>query len=98
MLLAHALTLAQARSYLAALADRARSIEASSNYEHVLIELDRLHSDQGPALDTRATYEPARLYSAAVAAVQELPAHGVDNLQVELLLAMLEDAHAQDRG
>ena len=38
MLLPHAQTLAQARSYLAALADQASTIDASSAYEHVLIE------------------------------------------------------------
>ena len=37
MLLSHALTLGQARSCIAALADQAGSIDASSAYEHVLI-------------------------------------------------------------
>ena len=55
MLLPHAQTLAQARSYVAALADQAHSIDASSAYEHVLIELDRIHGDESPGLDTDGT-------------------------------------------
>ncbi|QMW67916.1 hypothetical protein H4N58_08740 [Mumia sp. ZJ1417] len=66
MLLPHALTLARARSSLAALADQASSIDASSAYEHVLIELDRIHADDSPAIHSdgtsadRATCSPAR--------------------------------------
>ena len=64
MLLPHAQTLAQARSYVAALADRALTIDASSAYEHVLLELDRVHGDDCPALDTdgphRRPRHPAR--------------------------------------
>ena len=52
MLLAHAITLTKARSYVAALADRASTAEASSAYEHALIELDWIHGDDVPALDT----------------------------------------------
>ena len=40
MLLSHAVTLAEARSYLAALADNAHTFDASVEYEHVLLELD----------------------------------------------------------
>ena len=50
MLLAHAATLAEARSHVAALADQARTTEASSAFEHVLMELDRIHGDDVPAL------------------------------------------------
>lgn len=52
MLLPHAQTLAQARSYVAALADRALGIDASSVHERALLELDRVHGDDCPALDT----------------------------------------------
>ena len=52
MVFLHALTLATARYHLAALADHADSIDASSAYERVLIELDRIHGDESPALDT----------------------------------------------
>ncbi len=40
MLLPHAQTLAQARSYVAALADRALTLDASSAYERVLLDLE----------------------------------------------------------
>ena len=40
MLISHAVTLAEARSYVAALADRAQSDEASVEYERVLLQLD----------------------------------------------------------
>ena len=50
MLLAHAITQTKARSYVAALADRASTAEASSAYEHALIELDWIHGDDVPAL------------------------------------------------
>ena len=50
MLLPHAQTLAQARSYVAALADQALTLEASSAYERVLLKLDRVHGDDCPAL------------------------------------------------
>lgn len=97
MLLAHAATLAQARSYLAALADNAHTIDASSAYEHVLLEVDRIHGDDVPALDTTGlTTDRAVLRVVAASAVEELIVHGVDALQVELVLAMLEDAHALD--
>lgn len=97
VLLPHALTLAQARSYVAALADRASSIEASSAYEHVLMELDRLHGDASPALDTDGLpADRALLLSAASSSIGELEQHGVDALSVELVFAMLDDAHAVD--
>ena len=40
---AYAIALAEARSYLAALADRATGVYESSHYECMLIELDGLH-------------------------------------------------------
>lgn len=90
--LAHALTLAKARSYIAALADGAGTIEESSAYERVLIEIDRIHGDDTPALDTvGVTHDAAVLYGAAVAAIEALTDHGVDELHVELILIMLSE-------
>ena len=40
MLLAHAVTLAEARSYIAALADEAATFDGSVEYEHALLYLD----------------------------------------------------------
>lgn len=97
MLLPHALTLAEARSFLAALADQASTIDASSAYEHVLIELDRIHGDDCPAVDSDGLPEDrAILLAVATCALEELEQYGVDPLSVELVLAMLDDAFAMD--
>lgn len=99
MLLPHAQTLAQARSYVAALADQALTIEASSAYERVLLELDRAHGDDCPALDTDdLTDDRDILLAVASSAVEELENYGVDPLSVELILAMIVDAHDLDIG
>jgi hypothetical protein len=37
--------LPKAKSYLAALADRARRFDTTIEYERVLLQLDRLHGD-----------------------------------------------------
>ena len=97
MLLLHAATLAEARSHLAALADHARTVEASSAYERALIELDRVHGDDTPALDTAGiTHDRDIVMALAVSAVQQLADYGVDALHIELVLASLADAHAVD--
>ena len=97
MNLLHAVNLAQARSYVAALANQASTIEASSAYERVLIELDRIHDDESPALDTHGLSEDrAILVAVATDVIEELEHHGINPLNVELILAMLEDAYALD--
>lgn len=99
MLLPHAQTLARARSYVAALSDRTLTIEASSAYERVLLELDRVHGDDCPALDTEDfTDDRDILLAVASNAVEQLEHYGVDPLSVELVLAMLIDAHDLDIG
>ncbi|GAA3836746.1 hypothetical protein [Nocardioides panacisoli] len=97
MLQSHAIALAQARSYVAALSDHANSHEASSAYEQVLITLDAVHGDQSPGLDDERP-GPAGdgVLPAAAAAIKALEEHGVDVLWVELILAILEDARALD--
>ena len=100
MLLSHAVTLAEARSYVAALADNARTFDASVEYEHVLLELDTIHGGEVPPLTevlTEGLTTRDVLYTVAEAAIEELVEHGVDGLQVELVLARLEDARALDR-
>jgi hypothetical protein len=97
MQLRHARTLAQARTYVAALADEASNDDASSAYEHVLIELDRLHSDQSPDVYLDAlTQDRAIQFDLATAAIEDLKQHGVDPLSVELVLWMLQEAYPQD--
>ena len=97
MLLAHAVTLAEARSYVAALADLTRNFDASVEYERVLLQLDWIHGDEFPGLDTTGlTDDRDVLYAVAESAIEELADHGVDALQVELVLDMLDAARAKD--
>jgi len=97
MLLAHAVTLAEARSYVAALADLARTFDASVEYERVLLQLDWIHGDEFPGLDTTGlTDDRDVLYAVAESAIEELADHGVDALQVELVLDMLDAARDKD--
>lgn len=97
MLLAHAVTLAEARSYLAALADHALTVEGSIAYERVLLQLDLVHHDESPAhTDLPGTLPADLLYRCAVKAIEDLKRHGVDALQVELVLAELMDARETD--
>ena len=93
MLIDHAIALTEARSHVAALADRARSVEASSAYEHVLLELDWLHDDDVPALDTTGLpHDRGMLLAGATAAIEGLIGHGIDALRIELVLAALDGA------
>lgn len=95
MLLTHTFVLSQARAHIAALADQARSLEAASAYERVLIDLDRIHGDQSPDFEPIGTQlDPQFLMTMASAAIEELATFGVDPLHIELLLADLDDARA----
>ena len=97
MLLAHAVLLTEARSYVAALADNAKTLEASSAYDLAVIELDLLHCDDAFALDaTSPTVDRDVLMALAISAVERLTTYGVDGLRTELLLASLEGARALD--
>jgi chaperone required for assembly of F1-ATPase len=97
MLLTHAALLSEARSYIAALADNAKTVEASCAYDLALIELDWIHGDDGPAIDvTRRTAHRDVLMACATSAVERLTTYGVDALHTELLLASLEDARTLD--
>jgi hypothetical protein len=96
--LEHALTLAQARSFVAALADAAVDDDASAAFERVLIELDWLHGDESPGIETNGLNEDREvLYLAAAAAIEALALFGLDALDLELLLVRLEAARALDR-
>lgn len=98
MLLSHAVTLAEARSYVAALANVAHTFEAASGYDDVLVGLEAIHGDDVPPLTDVPTSDQRVLYTVAEAAIEELVDYGVDDLQVELVLAMLESARALDRS
>lgn len=96
MLLSHAVLLAEARSYVAALADRALTFDGSMEYERVLLELDELQGGQfPPTTDVPITNRDA-LYKLALASVADLELHEVDQLGLEICLAMLIAARATD--
>lgn len=96
MLLSHAVTLAEARSYLAALADQALTFDASVEYERVLLQLDVIHGDYIPGISDVYDEGAEIIYGIAERAIEDLLGHGVDALQVELLLDMLDAARAKD--
>jgi hypothetical protein len=97
MLLADAVALAEARTYIAALADLSVSADAALAYERTLLYLDSIHDDDLPALDTGGLIDDrTALHVVAESAVEELVDHGVDALQVELVMAMLDEARELD--
>jgi hypothetical protein len=96
VLLPYALALGEARSYLAALADRALTFDACVEYERILLQLDHLHGDVIPGTASVPADSRDALFDVAYAAIEELASHGVDLLAVELLLDMLESARSTD--
>ena len=98
MLLAHAVLLAEARSYVAALADHALTFDGSMEYERVLLELDELHGGVFPPTTEVPIADPAVLYRVAYQAIAGLEAHEVDAFGLELCLAMLIAARETDAG
>ena len=96
MMPAHAVTLAEARSHVAALADRAQTFDASVQYERVLLQLDWIHGDYIPGISPVLVDERDVVFSIAESAIEDLVEHGIDALQVELLLDMLDNAREKD--
>jgi hypothetical protein len=96
MLLGHAVALAEARSYVAALSDRARTFDASMEYERVLLQLDSIHGGLIPPTTGVPTSDPTILYEVASDAIENLAKHDVDKLDLEICLAMLAAARAMD--
>jgi hypothetical protein len=96
MLLSHAVLLAEARSYVAALADNAGTFDGSMEYERVLLQLDGLHGGAVPPISEALTDKRDVLYTVAQATIENLLAHGVEALEVELVLSMLAAARNVD--
>ena len=96
MLLKHAIELAEARSYLVALADHALSFDGSMEYERVLLELDELHGGVFPPITEVPTQDPVVLYRVAYHAIAGLEAYDLDAFGLELCLAMLIAAREAD--
>ncbi|MEU4454780.1 hypothetical protein AB0F44_25845 [Nocardioides sp. NPDC023903] len=98
MLLAQAVAIAEARTYIAALADTATTVLSSVAYDRALIYLDSVHGDQVPALTGIPFGHPATLYQLAQQSVTDLGAYGLDSVHIELTLAYLVDAWALDHS
>lgn len=98
MLLAHAIAIAEARSYIAALDRHARTVLGSITYDRALIYLDAAHNDQVPPLTDVLVHDLALLHRLATRAVTDLGAHGLDPLHIELTLAQLDEAWAVDHS
>ena len=97
MLLPHATALAEARTRVVTLADQARTPDASSAFERILIELDRVHGDECPAVsDIEHVEDRANQIARLTSGLEHLEQYGVDPLSLELLIALLEDAYALD--
>lgn len=96
MLLAHAVVLVEARSYLAALADRAQTLDGALEYERVLLQLDWLHGGTVAACTPVPVEDPVVLHEVACRAIGNLEVHGIDQLELEICLAMLEAARVLD--
>jgi hypothetical protein len=96
MLLSHAVVLAEARSYVAALADSASSFDASLEYERVLLQLDWLHDGTVPPITVVPSGDRDVLYRVASAAIGNLANQGVDRLDLEICAAMLDAAWELD--
>ena len=96
MLLSHAVAIAEARSYIAALADTATTVLSSVAYDRALIYFDSVHGDHVPALTDVPISDPPTLYRLAQHAVTDLGTYGLDPLHIELTHAYLADAWSLD--
>jgi len=92
MLLSHAVLLAEARSYVAALADSANSFDAAMEYERVLLQLDSFHDGTVPPITAVPTGARDVLFDVARAAITNLEEHAVDRLGVAICSSMLDAA------
>src|SRR5680860_209192 len=97
MLLWHAVLLAEARSYVAALADTANSFDAALEYERALLQLDWLHGGHIPPITGVPTQDRDVLYRVARASIAHLEHHAVDQLELAICLSMLAVAWDLDR-
>lgn len=98
MLLAHAIAIAEARSYIATLADTATTVLGSIAYDRALIYFDAAHDDHVPALTDIPLSEPATLYRLAQQSITDLGPYGLDPLHIELAVAYLIDAWTLDHS
>jgi len=84
------IALGEARSCLAALADSTDDLRLSAHYDHLLIELDFITGNVGPARSPIVGTRVELLRRLEVA-VDRLVRYGVDGLSLELLLVSASD-------
>ncbi|WP_310961286.1 hypothetical protein [Nocardioides terrisoli] len=96
MLLSHAVVLAEARSYLAALAETAAGFDAALEYERVLLHLDWLHDGAVPPVMVVPSGDRRVLKDVAARAISDLAHHGVDRLELAICQQMLRVAWDMD--
>ncbi len=96
MLLSHAVLFAEARSYLAALADSATDFDVSLEYERVLLQLDHVHGGQVTPITVVPTGDRQVLYDVARTAMTRLVDYGVDRFELAICLSMLATAWEEE--
>jgi hypothetical protein len=96
MLLHHAVALAECRSYLAALADTADSLEASLDYREVLLQLDWLQPGHLPPVTPVPTENRKVLYTVALETLGRLAEHGLDPFDLAMCQCMLATAWGRE--
>ena len=90
--------MANARAALGSLADRASSVHAASDYERVLLTLDAYTGDASPSASDDDVDDPHTAIAGARRSLLALEGVQLTSLQVEILLAMLDEALAGDLG
>lgn len=96
MLLSHAVLYAEARSYLASLADTASSLDAAMEYERVLLQVDWLHGGNVPPITVVPTRDRDVLNRVAQTSIARLQDHGIDRFELAICLSMLAAAWEQE--
>lgn len=89
---------AAARAALGYLADQAANAHAASDYERVLLTLDTYSADAAPSAFKHVVADQRTAILAARRSLLALDGEQLTSLQVEILLAMLDDALAGDIG
>lgn len=87
-----------ARAALGSLADHASRVHAASDYERVLLTLDVYTGDASPSSSDLVVDDPCTALVTARLWLRALEGVRLTSLQVEVLLAMLDDALAGDLG
>jgi hypothetical protein len=88
--------MADVRAALGSLADQASSVLAASDYERVLLTLDVCTGDASPIWSEDVVADPRTASATARRSLRALGDVQLTSLQVEVLLAMLDDALAGD--